>query len=719
MISPEFLTCESVCSPEQRLGCARNVGEIALTLTQKEQFKPETAFEDFTPRDYQLEAWDAIRLVRETGQNKALIHLATGLGKTTVAVVDALRFIYEQNEGQEAFRMPRILFAVHQTEILEQASERFRMFAPHIPQGFYSDGNKNTDAPIVFGTLQSLNENLEDLKPEQFDYIIYDEAHHMQAETYKRVVQHFKPQFQLALTATPDRMDGLDIRELFGKEVYSKNLAEALVEGWLAEVDYHIVIDDAVKEAIATGFEGLSIKGIRELLNNASRNERIADQIRSEIISLGLENAKTILFCHSIQHAEDMAELLGGRAFHSGVDEDQRKLILKNFRSGGINLIATRDMFNEGVDIPDARLVVFLRSTGSRTVFEQQLGRGLRKTPTKSTVTVLDFVANIERLEQLKEFADEIKHIQHEAGLNGTATDEERGEHLVIHSVHGDFDFDKIAVDLLEKIGAIKDRTGKFNSLSNEEIVDLAKQLSPDVALSAQTIDELSAEGSFLSWPTIRKRFGSLFEFQAACGFDTKARLYKMSNDELVELAKDLSPDKALARDDIDALSKQGLFYSSTIIRKRFGSLKNFQELCGQEAPKQAVTKIELTDEQLIDLAKELSPNGPMNINMIRDLSKEGKFVSPSYIGNRFGGLKKFYELCGWLEPGETPQGKMKITEEQVASMVQEHGIRGPLTKKQIVELSTKGQLPSYATISKLFGSIDNFNESLLRTEQF
>lgn len=650
MSNPEALSCQEVCSPLMRLGCVRNVGDVALALSQNDIGMEEASpYVDIELRKYQIDAWQALEDARNSGADKALLHLATGLGKTTVAVVDSLRFIDEFNDGHEEFRMPRILFAVHQTEILEQASERFKMFAPHLAQGFYGgEYAKNEDAPLVFGTLQSLHENLNSFDPEHFDYIIYDEAHHMQADTFKSVAKHFKPKFQLALTATPDRMDGLNIRELFGEEVYTKSLAEALVGGWLAEVDYHIVIDDVVKKAIASGFEGLSIKGIRELLNNTSRNENIVDQIRNEIIQLGLENSKTILFCQSIQHAEEMASLLGGKAFHSGVNEEQRKIILKNFRSGGVNLIATRDMFNEGIDVPDARLIVFLRSTGSRTVFEQQLGRGLRKTPNKSTVTVLDFVANIERLEQLKEFTDEVKIKQQEGGIKGTTDDEERDEHLIIHSTHGDFDFDKIAIDLLSKIGAIRERANKFTNLSDEEIVTLASEISPDVAITAQMIDKFSADGIFLSTASIRKKFGSVYAFQTACGFDNKALLYKMNNDELIELAKDLSPDKPLRRDDIDALSKQGLFYSSTIVRHRFGTLQAFQELCGQEKPKQALRKIDMTDDELVSLAKDLSPEGPMNIKILRELSKEGKFVSPSYLGSRFGGLKKFYEACGW-----------------------------------------------------------------------
>ena len=407
------LNCETVCSPEQQLGCSKFVGQTALQLSL-ENHNVQTGSEvldEFEARPYQIEAWEALRASRQAGDSSGLVHLATGLGKTTVGVIDALRFIEEFNEGRdpEDFAMPKILFAVHQKEILDQAAERFKAFAPLIAQGQYADGQKNKSQPITFATMQSLHQNLESFNPEEFDYIIYDEAHHAQAETFNQVVEHFTPTYQLALTATPDRMDGLDIRKLFGNEIYKKDLAQALTEGWLADVDYHIRFDVAVKEAMEGGFEGSTLKELEGLLKNESRNSIIAEHIRDQIIELGLQNAKTILFCQTIDHAEDMASLLGGKAYHSEVGKEDRKKILKNFRSGGVNLITTRDMFNEGVDIPDARLVVFLRSTGSKTIFEQQLGRGLRKAKGKDTVTVLDFVANIERLEHLRDLTSDVR----------------------------------------------------------------------------------------------------------------------------------------------------------------------------------------------------------------------------------------------------------------------------------------------------------------------
>ncbi len=251
-------------------------------------------------------------------RKKALIHLATGLGKTSVAVFDVIKFREEYNAKHG--REPRILFTCHQNEILEQAAERFSAFIPDMSQGFFAGTEKTRDANLTFATLQSLHRSLDTFAPDEFDYIIYDEAHHSKAETFENVVDHFTPDFQLALTATPDRLDELDIRELFGKEVYSKGLAQALAENLLATPDYHIVFDEAVKKAMESGFEINTLKELNQLLEVQSRNEVIAQNIKDEMARIGLEfgSVKTIVFCQDIEHAEEMAELLDGVSYHSG-----------------------------------------------------------------------------------------------------------------------------------------------------------------------------------------------------------------------------------------------------------------------------------------------------------------------------------------------------------------------------------------------------------------
>lgn len=462
----ERLSSHEVALEQKRLNVAAWIsGSLLpvehLLIENKASQEQLATVNSFEVRDYQLDSWASVWEARENGAKSALVHLATGLGKTSVGVFDVIKY-REQYTGPKDSG-PRILFASHQKEINEQAAERFNAFIPDASQGSFMGHKKELDKDITFATLQSLQRSIGAIPRDYFDYIIYDEAHHSKADTFEKVVKYFKPQFQLALTATPNRMDQLDIRELFGNVVYSKGLAEALAEGLLADIDYHIVFDDAVKEAMETGFEANSLRALTELFNVEARNEVIAKNIKEEIERIGLQDPKTIVFCQSIEHADKMAILLGGEPYHSKLETNQNRAdTLTEFRNGNLQIICTKDMFNEGIDIPDARLIVFLRSTSSQTIFEQQLGRGLRKQIGKDKVSVLDFVANIDRILLVQELMNNTRdHSLNKAPSSGNSepgvfdSGGDDAGNLLINTNHGEFDFDKLSIDLLTKYNEI------------------------------------------------------------------------------------------------------------------------------------------------------------------------------------------------------------------------------------------------------------------------
>lgn len=472
--------------------------EGALDNIDEEITEEAQNFEIF---EHQLDAWAALWDVRQAGDKKALVHLATGLGKTSVAVFDVIKF--REEFKAEHGREPRILFTCHQNEIIEQAAERFEAFIPDLTQGFYAGTKKERDADLTFATLQSLHRSLDSFGPEEFDYIIYDEAHHSKAETFESVVNHFNPAFQLALTATPDRLDEENIRELFGHEIYSKGLAQALAEGLLAAPDYHIAFDDAVKNAMESGFEATTLRKLNELFRVKPRNEVIAQNIKDEMERIGLEfgSVKTIVFCQDIDHATEMAKLLDGQAYHSGItNKNKRRKLLEDFRDGTNQVICTRDMFNEGVDIPDARLLVFLRSTSSQTIFEQQLGRGLRKAKGKDTVSVLDFVANVERIAMVRELADSVReYVERDSGGGYRTGEFDEAEHeemdgLTIYTGHGDFDFDRLMVDLLDKFEALRQNDAPIAPDDYLSLNTAARELGVTHKTLSRIVEELGWE---------------------------------------------------------------------------------------------------------------------------------------------------------------------------------------------------------------------------------
>lgn len=416
--------------------------------------------QEFETRGYQLEAWAKLDMSREEGRTRALGNLATGLGKTFVAGVDVMRY-RERCAAQDPPMYPRILYVSHKHDINEQAARTFATLMPDAEIDFFKTKRKQLpDADVTFATVQGLYSELGRFDPQDFEYIIWDESHHLEAETFKVVRDYFDPLFEHAITATMERMDGKDIQDYFGTSLYQKTLPEGIAEGHLADVNYHIVFDKTIREKLKGGFNPKTLGEIKELFKDKPPIDEIARSIEEEIERLNLLNPKIIAFCESINEADALAVELGGVAYHSGATD--RPQILSNFRSGQLRRITTRDMFNEGMDIPDADLLIFLRGTSSSTIFEQQLGRGLRRAPGKTKVHVLDYVANVERIAKVRELSESIQRHASQLGQReitqvgdaGDDGDDARGLH--IHTAHGDFDFDSIAVDLLAKFDMLK-----------------------------------------------------------------------------------------------------------------------------------------------------------------------------------------------------------------------------------------------------------------------
>jgi len=214
--------------------------------------------------------------------------------------------------------------------------------------------------------------------PDEFPYIIVDETHHSQAPSHLKVVGHFKPKFLLGATATPDRADGLDIRSVFGEEVFNLPLEKALARGLLTRVDYRLVTDEISFDRINHANVGdFSLEDIDHTVFVPKRDEEIVaslDRHASE-----LSEQRVIVFASTIPRAEQLAHSIGGSVpIHSRISTKDRLVRLEMFRQGIIRAVTTVDCFNEGIDIPEANVIVFLRSTSSMRIFYQQLGRGLR-----------------------------------------------------------------------------------------------------------------------------------------------------------------------------------------------------------------------------------------------------------------------------------------------------------------------------------------------------
>lgn len=144
-------------------------------------------------RDYQQEAIDNLKKMREDGKTIALLYHATGVGKTITAATDA------KAVGG------RTLFLVNALKLASQAKETFAKVWPEATLGEYTGSQKDVTQTVIFATVQSISKDLEKFSPTDFDYLIVDECHHAAANTYQKIFTYFHPKFILGLTATPER----------------------------------------------------------------------------------------------------------------------------------------------------------------------------------------------------------------------------------------------------------------------------------------------------------------------------------------------------------------------------------------------------------------------------------------------------------------------------------------------------------------------------------
>lgn len=359
------------------------------------EFTSTTSYFDIKPFPYQNEILEKLEVERAVHNRfRNLLVAATGTGKTVVSAFDYKRF--KQNNTSA-----KLLFLAHRKEILQQSRYTFQgiLKDPNFGE-LWVDGMFPNNFELVFASVQSVNNQLGNLNltPEYYDYIIIDECHHQIANSYRSIINYFKPKILLGLTATPERMDGGDILEDFCNKIAAEiRLPEALNRKLLCPFQY-FGITDSVDLSQVGWDKGRYIAS--ELTNLYTSNDRRINEIISNLdkYTKDLNDVRAIGFCVSMAHAEFMAQkfqLAGLKAdYLTSVNTDNRDSVRRNLINKKINYLFVVDIFNEGVDIPEIDTVLFLRPTESLTVFLQQLGRGLRLAEGKDCLSVLDFVGN-------------------------------------------------------------------------------------------------------------------------------------------------------------------------------------------------------------------------------------------------------------------------------------------------------------------------------------
>ena len=408
--------------------------------------------------DYQKTAFKkTVAALKETF--RALVVMATGLGKTILSIAVVKHFITPRD---------KVLFLCHDNGILNKT---FKDYREHFDDSFtmakFYGQKKDWEADkhhFVFATFQSIHAHLNNEKskeklfsPEHFAFIVVDESHHSQAETFAEVINYFTPKYRLGLTATPEREDGMDISEIFGEPVVNIRLAEAIANNWLTKVHYKVLTDGLDAEKIREVCKEVLEDNIR--LTEKQINERIFIKARTEaqceIIQEYSGVKKPIVFCKNITHLKHVISILPSSVgIHSEQSETINTENFTMFENGLVRYLTAVDKLNEGIDIPECELLAFLRVTGSRRIFEQQLGRGLRITDEKETLVVLDFVANIDRVRQIHSLVKEIEFFRNLNKQEKSTRTENDSFH--IEGTGFQFDFSDQVMDLISILERIE-----------------------------------------------------------------------------------------------------------------------------------------------------------------------------------------------------------------------------------------------------------------------
>ena len=370
-------------------------------------FHTETSnfvYQRYTLLPHQKQILDKLRVEREDRDNfKNLIVAATGTGKTVISAFDYQEFARTHSRA-------RILFTAHREEILRQSLSTYRSVLQDANFGtLWVGGNRPQDASEyehLFVSISMFNSRFEEffakLDADYYDYIVIDEAHHSQANSYRKLFDHFTPKLLVGLTATPERMDGQDLRPDFGGRISAEiRLPQALQAGLLTPFQYLCISDDTdlSDESLWSG-QKYNTERLADKLCAKMRAKLIVDALHKYLADE--YTCRALCFCVNKRHADFMAEQLSLYGFNaksltSDTPTDERKQLAKDLRDGTLHYLCVVDIFNEGVDIPEIDTVLFLRPTESLTIFLQQLGRGLRLSAGKTELTVLDFVAQANR----------------------------------------------------------------------------------------------------------------------------------------------------------------------------------------------------------------------------------------------------------------------------------------------------------------------------------
>lgn len=341
----------------------------------------------FELRPYQAEAKQAILAAWDEGYRKTLLVLPTGCGKTVV---------FSSVTENQVNKGHRVLIMAHRGELLDQAADKLKE-ASGLDSVLEKAESTSLGSflPVTVGSVQSLaqEKRLARFPNNYFQDIIVDEAHHCLSDSYKRVLDHFPDANILGVTATPDRGDMKNLGEFFDSKAYEYSMTEAIREGYLCPIKAQMIPLELDIADVGISSGDFSVGEIGHAL------EPYLQQIAAEMANY-CRGRKTVVFLPLIATSQKFCAMLnaaGLKAAEVNGNSDDRSEVLADFEAGKYDVLCNSMLLTEGWDCPSVDCIVVLRPTKIRSLYQQMVGRGMRLSPGKSELLLLDFLWMTER----------------------------------------------------------------------------------------------------------------------------------------------------------------------------------------------------------------------------------------------------------------------------------------------------------------------------------
>ena len=336
-------------------------------------------------RDYQESAVQAVRDSFRSGHKHTLLVSPTGSGKTV---------IFSYIAAGMARNNKRILIVAHRRELLKQISNALKKVG--VAHAVMTGGYRGVPtANVVVASVFTLVKRIKGMQP--FDLIVGDEAHHFTPDSsWGKVVIGFPRARVLGVTATPERLDGKGLGQMFDDMVMGPTVAELTAQGFLSH-------------AIVYAPSAPDLNGVGTRMGDYVQKQLEEAMVKTVITGSAVKHygkyasgKKAIAFCVSVRHAKDVAAEFreaGYTASHidGGMNEEERDGVLKAFEEGRVQVLTSCDLVSEGFDLPAVEVAILLRPTKSLGLYLQQCGRAIRPHPDKERTIILDHAGNTAR----------------------------------------------------------------------------------------------------------------------------------------------------------------------------------------------------------------------------------------------------------------------------------------------------------------------------------